>query len=157
LEMARIDAGAVAAEFRWVHPSEIVDAARDQVEQSLREHSLDVAIDTEALVLLDPRLTAAALSQLLQNAAQYGPPRSSISVRAAVSPKGLVLTVRDRGPGIATEDLPRLFERFYRGRDIGKRKTGTGMGLSIARGMLEAENGRISVENCADGGAQFTI
>src|SRR5262245_16458599 len=59
LEMARIDAGAVAAEFRWVHPSEIVDAARDQVEQSLREHSLDVAIDTEALVLLDPRLTAA--------------------------------------------------------------------------------------------------
>jgi two-component system sensor histidine kinase KdpD len=157
LEMARIEAGAVAAEARWVHPTEIVDAARDQVEQSLREHTLDVVIDSDALVYLDPRLTAAALSQLFQNAAQYAPPGSSIAVRATVSPNGLVLTVQDQGPGISPQDLPRLFERFYRGQAAGKRAPGTGMGLSIAHGMLEAEGGRIQAENCPDGGARFTI
>jgi two-component system sensor histidine kinase KdpD len=157
LEMARIDAGGVTAEARWVHPSEIVDAARDRVEHSLREHPLDVGMDSDALVNLDPRLTAAALSQLLQNAAQYAPAGSPIAVRAAVSSEGLVLSVRDHGPGIASHDLPHVFERFYRGSDTATRAPGTGMGLSIARGLLFAEGGRISAENCPDGGAQFTI
>ena len=66
LEMARIDAGAVAAEARWVHPSEIVEVAHDQVEQALGGHLLDVAVESDVLVHLDPRLTAAALAQLLE-------------------------------------------------------------------------------------------
>jgi K+-sensing histidine kinase KdpD len=155
LEMARIDAGAVAAEARWVHPSEIVEAALDQVER--RGRPFDVAIESDVLVNLDPRLTAAALAQLLQNAAQYTPPGSPITVTVTVSADGLVATVRDRGPGIAPRDLPHLFDRFYRGREGGQRASGTGMGLSIARGMLVAERGRIWAENCPDGGAQFTI
>ena len=69
LEMARIDAGAVAAEARWVHPAEIVEAALDQVER--RGRPFDLAIGSDTLVNLDPRLTAAALAQILQNAAQY--------------------------------------------------------------------------------------
>ena len=77
LEMARIDAGAVAAEARWVHPSEIVEAALDQVEHQMHGHRLDVATGSDMLVNLDPRLTAAALTQLLQNAAQYTPSRIS--------------------------------------------------------------------------------
>jgi K+-sensing histidine kinase KdpD len=157
LEMARIDAGAVAAEARWVHLSEIVEGACDQVEQTLRGHRLDIDVDSQALVYLDPRLTAAALSQLLQNAAQYAPTGSAIAVRASVSPNRLAITVRDHGPGIRTHDLPHVFERFYRGRDAGTRAQGTGMGLSIARGLLEAEGGHIWAENRPEGGAQFTI
>lgn len=109
------------------------------------------------LVRLDPRLTAAALSHVLENAAQYTPASSPIVVHIAVRNAELVLSVRDRGPGIADADLPRLFDCFFRGAQSRPRVSGTGMGLSIARGLLAAEGGRIWAENCADGGAEFTI
>ena len=157
LEMARIDAGAVAADRRWVHPSEIFEAARDQVEHTLRDHPLEITSSFDALVYVDPRLTAAALAHVLENAAQYGRAGSPIDVRLGVSPEGLAITVRDRGPGIAVSDLPHLFDRFYRGSGARRRASGTGMGLAIARGMLSAEQGRIWAENCAGGGAQFSI
>ncbi len=157
LEMARIDAGAIATDLRWVHPSEIVEAALDQVEHALRSHRVEIESEPEQLVRLDPRLTAAALAHLLENAAQYTDPASPISVRMSVSPDGLTLSVRDHGRGIAAPDLPHLFDRFYRGEAARQRTSGTGMGLSIARGMLAAEGGRVWAENCPDGGAQFTI
>ncbi len=157
LEMARIDAGAVATERRWVHPSEIFEAARDQIEHTLHQRTLDVSVESDALVRVDPRLTSAALAHVLENAAQYTPERSPITVSLAVSDEGLVVKIRDRGPGIAPTDLAHLFERFYRGDEAKQRVSGTGMGLSIARGLLAAEQGRIWAENCADLGAQFTI
>ena len=157
LEMARLDAGAVAPDVRWVHPSEIVEAARDQVELALRHHPVQLSVDADALVRLDPLVTAAALAHVLENAAQYSPPGTPIAVRAHVSPDGLELHVRDHGPGIAEADLPRLFDRFYRGTESRRRVAGTGMGLSIARGMLAAEQGRIWAENCDGHGAQFTM
>jgi two-component system sensor histidine kinase KdpD len=157
LEMARIDAGAVTQDMRWVAPSEIVEAARSRVEHALRRHAIDLAVECERLVRLDPRLTAAALSHLLENAAQYAPAGSTIDVRAIVADDGLTLVVRDRGPGISPAELPHVFERFYRGTDAKRRRSGTGMGLAIARGVLAVERGRISADNCADGGAQFTI
>jgi two-component system sensor histidine kinase KdpD len=157
LEMARIDAGGITAESRWTHPSEIVAAARDQVEHTLHEHRVDVKVDPDVPVQLDPRLTATALAHLLENAAHYAPPGSVINVQATIMDEGLVIRVRDHGPGIAPGDLPHLFERFYRGDAAKARASGTGMGLWIARGLLAVERGRIWAENCPDGGAQFTI
>jgi two-component system sensor histidine kinase KdpD len=157
LEMARIDAGAVARDTRWAAPSEIVEAARSRVEQALRGHPIDLTVEPERLVRLDPRLTAAALSHLLENAAQYAPAGSTIDVRAEVGDEGLTLVVRDRGPGISPADLPHLFDRFYRGTEARRRRSGTGMGLAIAQGVLAVERGRIAADDCADGGARFTI
>ena len=88
LDMARIDAGAIAAESRWAHPSEIIAAARGQVEQTLQRHKLDVSVDPDVPVRLDPRLTATALAHLLENAAQYSPAGSAISVNARVTGDG---------------------------------------------------------------------
>jgi two-component system sensor histidine kinase KdpD len=156
LDMARIDAGAVSSELQWVHPAQIVDAAREQVEHTLGAHPVTVAIDTDVLVRLDPRLTSAALAHLLENAAKYSPEGRAIDVRAAVADRALSLTVRDRGPGIAAPDLPRLFDRFYRGAQA-KGVSGTGMGLSIVRGLLAVEQGRVWAENCPEGGARFTM
>jgi two-component system sensor histidine kinase KdpD len=157
LEMARIDAGAIATESRWTHPSEIVAAARDQVEQTVQNHKLEVTIEPDIPVRLDPRLTATALAHLLENAAQYSPNGAAIQVAGRVSREGLTLQVRDHGAGIAAADLPHLFERFYRGAAAKSRTSGTGMGLWIVRGLLAAANGQVWAENCPDGGAQFTM
>ena len=115
LEMARIDAGAVSKEIRWTHPSEIVAAARTQVEHTLAGRELVITIDRDVPVHLDPRLTATALAHLLENASQYSPARSPIDVSARLSGEELVIEVRDHGPGIAPADLAHVFERFYRG------------------------------------------
>lgn len=157
LEMARIDAGTIAAEARWAHPSEILDAARNQVEHTLRQHSLNLQVEQDVPVRLDPRLTASALAHVLENAAQYAPSGSRIDVNTRLTDEGLVIHIRDHGPGIAAADLPHLFERFYRGAAAKSRTSGTGMGLWIARGLLAPAHGRIWAENVPDGGAQFTI
>ncbi|MGH9158418.1 MAG: sensor histidine kinase [Vicinamibacteraceae bacterium] len=157
LDMARIDAGAVSAEARWTHPSEIVAAARDQTGHALLQHEVDVTIEPDVPLRLDPRLIAIALAHLLENASNYTPAGSTIDVRLEVTAEGLVIRVRDHGPGIAPADLPHLFERFYRGASAKALASGTGMGLWIARGLLAAEQGRIWAENCPDEGAQFTI
>ena len=157
LEMARIDAGAVAPDARWVAPSEIVDAARNRVEPALRGRAIELSAESDRLVRLDPRVTAAALSQLLENAARYSPDGSPIQVHALATDDGLTIAVRDHGSGIAPSDLPHVFERFYRGATAKADRSGTGMGLAIARGLLAVENGSVSAENCPDGGARFTI
>jgi two-component system sensor histidine kinase KdpD len=157
LDMARIDAGAVELTKQWVHPLEVIEAARDHAKHALREHPIDIQGGDDVLVRLDPRLTAAALSQLLENAAQYSPEQSRIDVTAISTGTELLIHVHDRGPGIAKDELPRLFDRFYRGTTGGRRTGGTGMGLSIARGLLAVQGGRVQAGNAAEGGAIFTI
>ena len=157
LEMARIDTGTIAAESLWSHPAEIVAAARDQVGHTLRPHPIELNVEGDVPVRLDPRLTATAIGHVLENAAQYSPAGSGIQIHARVAADELVVRVRDHGPGIAPADLPHLFDRFYRGVAASKRTSGTGMGLWIARGLLAAERGRVWADNHADGGAEFTI
>jgi two-component system sensor histidine kinase KdpD len=158
LEMTRIDAGAVTTEERWSHPSEIVSAARDQVEHTLKEHRVSITIDPDTPVRLDARLAASALAHLLENAAQYAARGTSIDVSSEIAGTDLLLRVRDHGPGIAESDLPYVFDRFFRGRSAARtRASGTGMGLWIAKGLVSAVHGRIWVENHGDGGARFTM
>jgi two-component system sensor histidine kinase KdpD len=157
LEMARIDAGAVTYDVRWVAPSEIVEAARTSVEHALGGRTVNVSADAERLVRLDPRLTAGALSHLLENAAKYSPPGTPIDVHASVAADGLTVAVHDGGPGIPPADLPHVFERFYRGANVKDRRSGTGMGLAIAKGLLAVQHGRITAANRPDGGVCFTL
>ena len=158
VDMARIETNAVAAEPEWVTPAEIVEASVRQVEHALARHALDVHAGAEKiLVRLDPRLTSAALSHLLENAGQYAPPGSTISIAVSHLPGELRVTVRDRGPGIAPPELDHLFEQFYRGTQARRQRYGSGMGLAITRGLLAAEGGRVWAENHPEGGALFTI
>ena len=157
LDMTRIDVGAVATAVQWTHPSEIIDAARDQVRGMLRSHRVEIEVGTEVAVRVDPRLTSTALAHLLENAAQYSPAGSTIEVAASVDDDGLLVRVRDQGPGLSPADLPHLFDRFYRGDAARTRASGSGMGLSIARGLLAAAGGRVWAENRPGGGAEFSL
>ncbi|BCS32224.1 hypothetical protein TBR22_A14340 [Luteitalea sp. TBR-22] len=157
LDMARLDAGAVAAERRRTHPSEIVEAARAQAAPALLGHRVEVEEGGEVAVRVDPRLTAAALAHVLENAAQYAPVGTAIHVTTRIDADTLELSVHDEGPGVPPEDLPRIFERFYRGAGGDRRPSGTGMGLWIARGLLAAQGGHIWADNRAGGGARFTM
>jgi two-component system, OmpR family, sensor histidine kinase KdpD len=158
VDMARIETNALTAELEWVQPAEIIEAAVRQVQPALARRQVEIhASGDQNLVRLDPRLTSAALAHLLENAGQYSPPGSSITVGVALTGVELRITVRDRGPGIAPNDLDHVFERFYRAASARDKRFGTGMGLAITRGLLTAEGGHVSAANHPGGGAIFTI
>jgi two-component system sensor histidine kinase KdpD len=157
LEMARIDASALALQREWVTAADVVDAAMAHARHAVDGHAISVDADSSQLVDIDARIAAVALSHLIENAARYSPANRMIHVDARIAPGGLEVTVTDQGPGIDAVDIEHLFERFYRGRDAQQSAPGTGMGLAIARGLLNAIGGRVWVEKAPDAGARFSI
>jgi two-component system sensor histidine kinase KdpD len=157
LDMARIDAAAIPVEHQWVSPADVVDAAAAHVRPALERHVLRVDADADHEVEIDPRLASGALSHLLENAAQYSNAGQEIFVYARVDGEGLHISVTDQGPGLDPSELGHLFERFYRGRAARHSTLGTGMGLSITRGLLAAADGRVWAENVPGFGARFSL
>jgi len=158
LELARLDAGGTAPALRWVQLSEVLQAARQEVELALRGHHVNVADGTaDRLVYVDPRLLATTLARLLENAAQYSPPGSTITVTSELVSGGVSLIVDDEGQGVDPEDVPHIFERFYRGSRATRHRSGSGMGLAIVQGLAQAQGGRVSVEARAGRGARFLL
>ena len=157
LDMARIDAAAIRVDRQWVAAADVVDAATAHVRHALEGRTVRVDADADLEVEIDPRLASVALSHLLENAAHYSPPDRDIDVHARVERDGLHVSVTDYGPGLDPGELDHLFERFYRGRAARQATFGTGMGLSITRGLLAAAGGRVWAENVPEAGARFTI
>jgi signal transduction histidine kinase len=107
-------------------------------------------------VAVDPQRIEQVLLNLLDNACRYTPPGGKIVLSAYREDGAVHVSVRDGGPGIAPEDLPHIFERFYRGDKSRARSSGgTGLGLSIAKALIEAHGGKIWAENAPQGGACF--
>lgn len=157
-DLARIEIDALEVEPEWVQPAEIAEAAVTQAERALDPRRVHIHVSPEGmLVHLDPRLTSAALAHLLENAGQYSPPSAPVAIRLSVFEAELHIAVRDCGPGISPADAERVFERSYRGTAARQTRAGTGMGLSITRGLLAAVGGHVRVENAPGGGAVFTM
>jgi two-component system, OmpR family, sensor histidine kinase KdpD len=157
LEMARIDSAALTPEREWVTGSDIIDATLANLQPELAGRPLKIDAETGRVAHVDPRLVSSALSHLVENAAQYSPAGTPIELKGWVDADGLHLSVTDHGPGLDPTELPRLFDRFYRGRREHARPAGTGMGLAITRGLLAVQEGRVWAENMPAGGARFSI
>ena len=157
LDMARIDAAAIRVDRNWVTADEVVDAAIAYVRPTIEGRPLRVDATGDLEVEIDPRLASGALSHILENAAHYSPSGREIAVNARVDHDGLHISVTDQGPGLDAGELEHLFERFYRGQSARQTTFGTGMGLSITRGLLAAAGGRVWAENVPGGGAKFSL
>ena len=117
--------------------------------------------DDLPLVLIDPERLTEVVTNLVTNAINYTPRGGSVLVQASVRSddvRRVTITVRDTGPGVSAQDLPHLFERFYRG-EVGRQASapGTGLGLAISREIVDRMGGRITVESVPEQGAAFTV
>jgi signal transduction histidine kinase len=109
-------------------------------------------------VRLDPDAFRQALANVVDNAIKYSPDRKLIRVEAKVWDGELRTSVADHGIGIAPEDMPRIFEKFYRvTRGEGSSSRGTGLGLTLARHLVEAHGGRVAVESTQGEGSTVTL
>jgi two-component system sensor histidine kinase KdpD len=155
LEMTRLESGGIRVRKDWEPLEEVVGSALARVEKRLGQRRVDVRLPTDLpLVPLDPLLVEQVLINLLDNAIKYTPEDTPIDVSASADDDAVTVTVADRGPGFAPGEEGRIFEKFYRGEAAGTR-SGAGLGLAIARGIVEVHGGQITAEPRAGGGALF--
>lgn len=143
--LARIQAGETAVQKAPVSVDEIVSKAAQRAKHMLKSHKLYRRIDPDLpFISVDPRAIVEVLYNLLDNAAKYSPENTTIAVSVDVSDGNIRFAVEDEGEGIPESDREAVFEKFHRGR---RTTGGLGLGLSIARGIVEAHNGRIWIES----------
>jgi K+-sensing histidine kinase KdpD len=162
-KLARIDAGEIQLRRQLSSIGEVITIALKRAEPRTRAHQMQVWIEDELpAARIDERAVAEVVYTLVDNAAKYSPPGTTIRVKAAPRANETIwLSVEDEGPGISRETRERVFDKFFRAMrdgDMGDHKSGSGMGLAIARGIVEAHGGRIWIED-ADGhpGAKFVV
>ena len=159
--LAQVEAGALQLDRTPADLDELlrsaVEAVRPRAEERGVSLDVEVALDLPSLEL-DATRMAQVLANLLENAISHTLEGGSVGVSAHRAPGAVVIAVADTGPGIAPEDLPRLFDRFYRVDPSRSRSTGgSGLGLTIARRLVEAHGGEISVESALGQGSTFSI
>ncbi len=161
-ELSRAEARQLPIQTAAVSPQSIISAARERVAPLYAEKQLDLIAPAPAglpEVMADPDRAVQVLTNLLTNALRYTPAPGRVEVSVARQGDMLAFRVRDTGVGIAPEDLPRVFERFYRVEKSRARALGgSGIGLTISRALVEAMRGSIRAESAGVGkGSAFTF
>jgi len=158
VEMAEIDANVVQVRLAPQHPRALLELAVEESRKNLAAHRITIA-DTgpDDPAWFDSHLLGRVLRHILENAANYTPPGSRITLSSCRAGDRLEFGVEDNGPGIDALDLPLVFEKFYRGRKNSSRKggKGTGMGLAITRSILAAHGGGIEASSTPGKGTSF--
>ncbi|MCL4542063.1 MAG: ATP-binding protein [Chloroflexi bacterium] len=158
LDLSRIEAGTLHPQREWYDLGALLDDVLGRLRAHLAEHPVRLKMPSDLPpVYLDYVEIDQVLSNLVENAVRYTPPGTAIEITVHVVGDVVQVEVADRGPGIPPEALPRLFDRFYRVETSGARPHGTGVGLAVARGIVEAHGGRIWAERRHDGGACFVF
>ena len=159
LDLSRIEAGALRAERDVYELDDLVGQTVERLRPRLGDRPLEVVLATPP-VLVDPVFLDEALTNALENAIKYTPPGTRIRVGATPVPgePRVRLTVEDAGPGVPDEALPRVFDKFYRVPGVaGGSRSGTGIGLAVVRGLVEAMGGQVSARRSELGGLAIDI
>jgi K+-sensing histidine kinase KdpD len=144
MDLAKLEAGEVTLASRNVAADEIVEDALLRAEPLLRGHAVEVAVsDGLPALQVDPRLISQVIFTLLENAAKYSSANARITISVQQNENNICFAVSDDGPGISPELRSQVFEKFFRANP----KSGLGMGLAIARGIVQAHGGKIWIEN----------
>lgn len=148
LDMSRLEGGSVRPHLEPVEVRPLLYDAIAAARTVTADRAVSVDVLSPIWVRADYGLLLQAVANLIENASKYSTPGGSIAVGAESGGGRVTLSVSDEGPGIAPEDLPHIFEKFYRGA-LGKKVPGSGLGLSIVRAMVELCGGRVTVESSA--------
>jgi two-component system, OmpR family, sensor histidine kinase KdpD len=154
LDLTRLQAGSADPRSDWCSIDEVVEAAIASVAAPPAgfDHELDSGLP---LVRADATQLERAIANVLENSSRFAG-QEPVVVRGRAAGKFVILRISDRGPGIPSEELERVFEPFHRSREGGE-SPGSGLGLAIARGFLEANGGRIRAESLPGQGTSFVI
>jgi two-component system sensor histidine kinase KdpD len=156
LDMSRLESGLVQPRLDWCDVNDLVSTTLRKLQEDLTAHTIQVDVAPDVpLIRADFGLLQQALANLLHNATLYSPQGTRVDIRASVEGEKLIFEISDCGPGIPSEMLQRIFEKFY--RVPGTKAGGTGLGLSIAKGFVEAHRGTLTAMNKPNGGARFLI
>ena len=156
LDLSMIESGQMPMQMTRANLCEIVDEQIVHYEALTQQKRLSVSDDVppDLAAEVDRKMIGRVLGNLIHNAIKFTPDRGRISIAAAASNDQITVSIVDTGVGIPAEDLPRIFERFYK-VDRARGKSGTGLGLAIARHVVEAHSGRIWAESVEGKGATF--
>jgi two-component system phosphate regulon sensor histidine kinase PhoR len=159
LELSRIESGRFSLDFRPVAPCTLLDSAGKRMMLQADRAGLQLQVECAEdlpFVQMDIQRMEQVLVNLIHNAVKFTRPGGEILLLAEAVPGEVRFAVRDTGIGIPAEDVPRIFERFYR-VDKSRTGSGTGLGLSIAKHIVEAHKGRIWVESMEGQGSTFVF
>jgi len=158
LDLSRMESGILRPDKGWYDLGALVDDVMGRLRPVTTRHRMIIDIPEDLPpVEVDYIEVDQVLSNLIENAAKYVPPGKEIEVTARRAGPVIEVAVADRGPGIPAESLPRLFDAFYRATDGNRAVKGSGLGLAVAKGLVEAHGGGIRAENRAGGGARFVF
>lgn len=155
LKISKLDAGTVQLRQETISLNELLQTACIplQIPAELKEQTLSVSAEGDFFG--DLAWTAEAIGNIVKNCMEHTPAGGEISISAQENPLFSEISITDNGSGIAPDDLPHIFERFYKGKD--EDTPGFGIGLALARTIITSQNGTIKVENLPEKGAKFTI
>lgn len=159
LELSRIESGQVPLQLTKVNPKTILDTACKRMEAQAHLSEIKITINhpnENAYFLADSSRFEQVLVNIIQNAIKFTPTHGKIDCGLEYTEGEVIFIIKDNGIGISKEDLPRIFERFYKSKQPIK-GSGTGLGLSIAKHLVEAHQGRIWVESIITEGSTFYI
>jgi signal transduction histidine kinase len=161
-ELAQLDAGGIHLEFEWFSLSDLVSDTLESFAAQANSHKVNIKGSVSPKidpVWAAPDKLSRILDNLISNALRHTPEGGNVQLQAGIQGEMILVTVEDNGSGIAPEDTPYVFDRFYRGDRSRMREDtqvgGSGLGLAIAKGLVEAHGGQIGMDTMLDIGSRF--